>query len=72
MPDQIDTPQLRSEVRSIVERSDEPPTKARLINLVAAGCAAGPETVAEALDELEREGFIYCVGEGTTAEVKRP
>lgn len=68
--DAIDKPAIRRAIKTYVE--DRPTDTAEVISEVAALQDCPERTVREVFDEMERHGFIYCVGDGDSAEVKLP
>jgi predicted ArsR family transcriptional regulator len=61
---------VRRTVREVV--SGDPIDKDQTISEVAGRLETSEETVREELNELERHGFIYLVGDGGDAEVRLP
>jgi predicted ArsR family transcriptional regulator len=61
---------VRRAVREVV--SGDPIEKGKTISEVAGRLETSEEIVREELNELERHGFIYLVGDGDDAEVRLP
>jgi len=61
---------VRRTVREIV--TGQPIDKAETISEVASRLETSEEIVREELNELERHGFVYLVGDGDSAEVRLP
>jgi predicted ArsR family transcriptional regulator len=61
---------VRRTVREVV--SGDPTDKGQTISEVASRLETSEETVREELNELERHGFVYLVGNGAGAEVRLP
>jgi len=61
---------VRRTVREVV--TGDPIDKAETISDVASRLETSEETVRDELDELERHGFVYLVGDGDSAEVRLP
>jgi DNA-binding IclR family transcriptional regulator len=66
----VDRPAIRRAVRDVVAGS--PVDKRETISEVASRLEAREGAVREELNELERHGFVYLVGDGDDAEVKLP
>jgi len=66
----VDRPAIRRAVRAVV--AGEPVDKREAISEVASRLEAPEAIVREELNELERHGFVYLVGDGDDAEVKLP
>jgi len=60
----------RRTVRAVV--TGGPIQKGQTISEVASRLETSEETVRDELDELERHGFVYLVGDGDSAEVRLP
>lgn len=63
---------IRTSIRETIRAADTPPTRGDLTDLVATMTDADAAAVAAELDELERTGFVYLVGDGDGAEVNLP
>jgi len=61
---------VRRTVREVV--TGDPVDKAETISEVAGRLETPEGIVREELNELERHGFVYLVGDGDDAEVKLP
>jgi uncharacterized protein YgbK (DUF1537 family) len=66
----IDRPELRRTVRNTI-RDRDTVTRSTLVEAVAAETNAPNEAVNSELDALEREGFVYLVGDDDP-EVRLP
>jgi len=66
----VDRPAIRRAVRAVV--AGQPVDKRETISEVAGRLEASEEIVREELNELERHGFVYLVGDGDSAEVRLP
>lgn len=63
---------IRTSIRETIRAADTPPKRGDLCALVATMTDTDAAAVAAELDELERTGFVYLVGDGDDAEVKLP
>jgi len=63
---------IRTSIRETIRAADTPPTRGDLIELVATMTDTDADAVDAELDELERTGFVYLVGDGADAEVNLP
>jgi hypothetical protein len=70
MSETIDRTTIRATVREVVH--DGPVEKHEVVVRTATRLDIPESAVRDELDALERLGFIYCVGEGDSAEVKLP
>jgi len=61
---------VRRTVREVV--AGDPIEKGQTIIEVASRLETSEETVRDELNELERHGFVYLVGDGDSAEVRLP
>jgi Mn-dependent DtxR family transcriptional regulator len=61
---------VRRTVREVV--TGDPIEKGQTISGVASRLETSEEIVREELNELERHGFVYLVGDGAGAEVRLP
>jgi Mn-dependent DtxR family transcriptional regulator len=61
---------VRRTVREVV--TGDPIDKRQTISEVASRLETSEEIVREELNELERHGFVYLVGDGDDAEVRLP
>jgi len=68
----INRTELRRTVRKIIRESDTAPTRTALVESVVDAVGTNSETVDGELDALEREGFVYLVGDGADTEVRMP
>jgi len=66
----IDRTVIRATVRDVVEGS--PVDRREVIETVADRTDHGEDIVDDEIDELERHGFVYLVGDGDSAEVRMP
>jgi len=66
----VGRPAIRRAVRAVV--AGEPVAKGQTISEVAGRLEVSETVVREELNELERHGFIYLVGDGDSAEVRLP
>jgi hypothetical protein len=66
----VDRPAIRRAVRAVV--AGQPVDKRETISEVAGQLDSREAIVREELNELERHGFIYLVGDGDDAEVRLP
>lgn len=69
--DSIDRIAIRRAIRETVRSSDEPPTRAECIGVVATTTTASESAVEDELDMLQRNGIVYLVGDDDP-EVKLP
>jgi hypothetical protein len=65
------TGSIRIAIKRTVDRH-ETITAAEVVAETAAGQGCPEADVVEALDELERNGLVYLVGDGEDAEVRIP
>jgi DNA-binding transcriptional regulator YhcF (GntR family) len=68
--DAIDKPAIRRAIKTYVQ--DRPADTVEVISEVAALQDCPERTVQEVFDEMERNGFLYTVGDGDSAEVRLP
>jgi hypothetical protein len=68
--DAIDKPAIRRAIKTYVQ--DRPADTVEVISEVAALQDCPERTVQEVFDEMERNGFLYTVGNGDSAEVRLP
>jgi hypothetical protein len=66
----IDRPTVRRTVRKVVRGS--PVDVADVVERTAVTLDCPEHIVRDELDALEREGFVYLVGDGDSAEVRLP
>ena len=70
---QTDAPDRAAIRRAVADvLTDEPVSKREVLCEVAARLDTHESVVREELNELERHGFVYLVGDGDDAEVKLP
>jgi hypothetical protein len=62
---------LRLEIKECIQRHDSV-TVAEIVTEVGRDNGCPEALVVEQLDEMEQHGFVYLIGEGSSAEVKLP
>lgn len=69
----IPLPTIRRTVSQTLTDADAPPTRSALVESVADATGAAESVVSDQVDTLEREGFVYLVGDRDgDPEVKQP
>jgi hypothetical protein len=63
---------IRKRIRKTLQQAETAPRRASLTDTVARTADVPEPAVSDELDALEREGFVYLVGDGDDAEVKLP
>lgn len=63
MSTQIDRSTIRRTVRTTIESADDHPTRSKVVEATATLTDAPADAVRAELDELEKHGFVYLVGE---------
>ena len=64
--------QIQTTLKEIVRRSEDTVTRGTLITDAALELGVDTERVVTQLDQLDRKGEVYHVGEGEHAEVRVP
>jgi hypothetical protein len=58
-----DSPTIRQTLQTLLRERDTPPTRSELVINANLRCAASAPAIAGELDELERLGEVYTVGD---------
>lgn len=55
--------ELRKLIRQTINQADGAPRRSEVVSIVSKADGATEAAVRDALDESERLGFVYCVGD---------
>jgi len=58
-----DAPTIRTTVLQLLQERDDPPTRPEIVLNANLRLDASPPMIAGEVDELERKGLVYCVGD---------